>query len=345
MKYFLLQGYIPEVAIGASRTVIADLTEGRAARLRVWTKRYGPHQPLIEGETPLVRIADLGRISVFVHDVWTAHLLVAARSQERAYRLALPFRAFVTIYLGYPREEGVTEYLIELTQKPSEVDSTQFITEHYLRPGRCSSDYEMALGGGYGLYSNHMRACKVFVEQIVQSEQHDLALRHLERSHYLLSGYMTGSYYHAHYQYERREQTPYERQKNYLEMSTVYDLAFLSAFRSVEALLGCGARSLEKRDIASRLRILDDRYGTRFSTSRWNSLHHYFTTRRRHWSYGELIETFLDTRNAVAAHANPVPPFPLSEDQVFELQNLAGCMIYESIMPDDLEPSGPQRSN
>ena len=149
---------------------------------------------------------------------------------------------------------------------------------------------------------------------------------------------MTDSYYWAHYQHERREQTPYQRRKNYLEMSTVYDLAFLSAFRSVEALLGCGARSLEKREIPAKLHALDDRYGTPFCTATWDSLHHFFTTQRRHWSYQELIETFLDTRNAVAAHANASAPFPLTEDQVFELQELAGSMIYESIMPEDYDP-------
>ena len=341
LKYFILQGYIPEVVIGVRRSVITNLTEGRAARLREWASDYGPTQPLIEGERRLVGVQGLGRISLFVHDVWTAHLLMAARSQEKAYRLALPFRAFATIYLGYPREEGLTEYLIELTQKPSEIDSTRFITENYLQPGLYSRDYEQALGTGYGLPTHHMRAGAVFVKQIVQSEKHELALKYLERSHYLLSGYMSGSYYYAHYRHERREQTPYQRRKNYLEMSPVYDLAFLSAFRSVEALLGCGARSLEKREIGAKLQALDDGYGTSFSTEQWHSLHHFFTTQRRHWSYEELIAAFLDTRNAVAAHANPSPPFPLSEDQVFELQNLAGSMVYDSIMPDDFDPREP----
>jgi hypothetical protein len=124
-------------------------------------------------------------------------------------------------------------------------------------------------------------------------------------------------------------------------MSTVYDLAFLSAFRSIEALLGCGARSLDKGQIAAKLQSLDDRYGTSFCTEKWDSRHHFFTTRRRHWSYADLIAAFLDTRNAVAAHANPSPPFPLSEDQVFELQNLTASMVYESIMPEDFDPSEP----
>jgi hypothetical protein len=123
-------------------------------------------------------------------------------------------------------------------------------------------------------------------------------------------------------------------------MSTVYDLAFLSAFRAVEALLGCGSRSLQKREISTKLEAFDDRHGTHFSTEKWESLHHYFTTRRRRWSFCELIADFLDTRNAVAAHANPSPPFPLAEDQVFELQNLAGAMLYESMMPDDFDPAG-----
>ena len=233
LKYFLLQGYIPEVVIGDSRSVITSLTKGRSARLREWAQRYGPSQPLIEGETCLMHVAGLGRMSVFVHDVWTAHLLVAARSQEKAYRLALPFRAFATVYLGYGREEGLTEHLIELTKKPAIADSTRFIKQNYLCPGRYPEDYELALGGGYALCADHLRAGADFVERIAELEEHELALRHLERSYCLLSGFMSGSYYDAHYRYERREQTPYQRRKNYLEMPTVYDLAFLSAFRSL----------------------------------------------------------------------------------------------------------------
>lgn len=342
VRYFLLQGYVPEVAIGSRWQIFAaSPVGGREARLRDWASSYGSDQPLVEGERCLVRVPELGRISLFVHDVWTAHLLVAARSQEKAYRLALPFRAFTTIYSGYAREEGLTEYLVELTQKPSETDSTHFIAENYLQGGRDPDYYGLALGSGWGLLTQVMRAGSIFVKQIVQSEQHELALKYLERSHYLLSGFMTGSYYYAHYRHERREQSPSERRKNFLEMSSVYDLAFLSAFRSMEALLGCGARSLEKGEIRAKLEGLDEQYGTCFSTEKWESLYHFFTTRRRRWSYVEMITAFLDVRNAVAAHANPSPPFALTEDQVFELQNLAGSMIYESIMPDDFDPLGP----
>ena len=95
--------------------------------------------------------------------------MVAARSQERAYGLALPFRAFATVFLGYPREEGMTEYLVELTRKPAGIDSTQFIAANYLQGGGCGRDYEHALGSGHGLLGHQMRAGAVFVKHLVQS--------------------------------------------------------------------------------------------------------------------------------------------------------------------------------
>jgi hypothetical protein len=49
--------------------------------------------------------------------------------------------------------------------------------------------------------------------------------------------------------------------------------------------------------------------------------------------YKEVITHFLDLRNAVAAHANPKPPFILNEDQLFEIQKLADSMIADLIKP------------
>jgi hypothetical protein len=55
------------------------------------------------------------------------------------------------------------------------------------------------------------------------------ALVHLEQSHYIISGFMTGSYYYAHYRWDRRVENKYLREKKYFENRTRYDLAFVSA--------------------------------------------------------------------------------------------------------------------
>ena len=102
-------------------------------------------------------------------------------------------------------------------------------------------------------------------------------------------------------------------------------MAFLSAFRAVEALLGTS--NLRKRDIESRGQMFDKAYGTSFATDRWQSPHEVFSSKRTWWQYPELIAFYLDVRNAVAAHANPRPPFRLTEDQVLELQRLVSYML------------------
>ena len=68
----------------------------------------------------------------------------------------------------------------------------------------------------------------------------------------------------------------------------VKHLAFLSAFRSVEALLGCGARSLEKREIAMKLKA-----------SRPDAV----TGRTRTWSDGAMSLTIRSQRPLVQSMA------------------------------------------
>ena len=157
------------------------------------------------------------------------------------------------------------------------------------------------------------------------------ALVHLEQSHYIVSGFMTGSYYCAHYRWDRRFENKYLREKKYFENRTRYDLAFVSAFRSVESILG--KSQVRKHEIKASLTNLDSQYGTHFSSTKWVSHHEVFSGMRKFRSYEEVISHFLDLRNAVAAHANPKPPFILNEDQLFEIQNLAESMIADLIKP------------
>src|SRR5262249_11533532 len=76
--------------------------------------------------------------------------------------------------------------------------------------------------------------------------------------------------------------------------------------------------------------VLDDKFGTSFCSTRWKSYHEVFSSGRKRWRFDELITRYLDVRNAVAAHANPRPPFPLREDQVLEIQRLVASMLYDA---------------
>jgi hypothetical protein len=324
MKYFILRGLIPEPIdkgpIGAP-IFGGRVAKSRKARIKRWIET-GLEIPC-EGENCFLRIPSLGRLSVFVHDVYDAFLMVSARSQEKAYSLALPLRAFITVYLGMPLEEGFFEYLIELKEKPKANQSRRHICQLYRNIWESYVDFDqlcIELGSGFGLRLDQLRHACQFVRTVLSSRQMGLCLIYLERSHRLLSGYMSGSYYHYHYQHDRRAESSYARRKKYLENHTMYDVAFLSAFRAIEALLGTS--NLRSHEINNKLIKLDNSFGTSFATCYWHSYHEVFSSGRKQWSILEIIKFFLKIRNAVAAHANPKPPMKLTEDQVFEIQRL-----------------------
>jgi hypothetical protein len=136
---------------------------------------------------------------------------------------------------------------------------------------------------------------------------------------------MTSSYYHFYYRWDRRFEKKYLREKKYFENRTRYDLAFVSAFRSIESTLG--KPQVKNHEIKLCLNNLDSQYGTHFSTSKWVSYHEVFSRTKKFRSCEEVITHFLKLRNAVAAHANPKPPFVLNGEQLFEIQKLVESMI------------------
>lgn len=325
MKYFILQGLIPEAYEGAPH--IANEPSTRRERIRRW-RRIDNRLPL-EGEQVLLRQPGIGRLSLLVHDVFNTLLMIAASSQRKAYSLALPFRSYVTIYLGRDLAESSGDFLLELSAKPKATATTRDIACLYrqLTPYPVDPDLiSNALKSGIVLFHPQIRSACEFVVKILAVPQLVTSLMHLERSYFLFAGHMTYSYHH--YRHQRESESAYLREKKYLEERTLYDLAFLSAFRALEALLG--AVQISKHDVGQRLRALDVRFGTSFWSTRWKSFHEVFSSGRKKWRFEELIIRYLNLRNAVAAHANPKPPFMLHEDQVLELQLLVKTMLYDA---------------
>src|SRR5580765_4333071 len=66
----------------------------------------------------------------------------------------------------------------------------------------------------------------------------------------------------VHYRHERKSTSAYLQEKRYLEERTVYDLAFLSAFRAMEALLG--TVQIHKPQIPKLLHAFDGKFRTSF---------------------------------------------------------------------------------
>jgi hypothetical protein len=253
--------------------------------------------------------------------------MVSAPSQRKAYSLALPFRSYLTVYLGFEFADDEF-FLAELTQKPKPRGTTRDIASLCRKLWSTPSNLDSvvtSLRSGSGLFQPQILSASAFLAQVLAASQLVESLVHLERSHRIFRGHMK---YDRHYRNERQMESAYLREKRYFEERTRYDLAFLSAFRALEALLG--TVQIHKDKISKWLHGFDEKFGTSFCSTKWISHHEMFSSRRKRWRFDELIGRYLDVRNAVAAHGNPTPPFQLAEDQVFELQRLTENMLYHA---------------
>jgi hypothetical protein len=330
VKYFIMQGLIPETYDGAPHLGNAPTT--RQERIKRW--RAMARKLPCEGEQVFLRMPSTGRLSVLVHDVCDALLMVSAPSQRKAYSLALPFRSYFTIYLGRDLANSNNDFLLELRANPKSTATTRDIACLYRQFTSYRVDPDllaMAMRSGVRLFHTEIKSACEFVAKVLAVPQFVASLMHLERSYFLFEGHMTSSYYHHHYRHERKSESAYLREKKYFEERTLYDLAFLSAFRALEALLGTA--QIHKYEVVKLLGALDNKFGTSFCSTRWESYHEVFSSGRKRWRFEELIRHYLDLRNAVAAHANPKPPFTLREDQVFEIQLLVKSMLHDAAKP------------
>lgn len=253
MKYFIIRGLIPEAYEGAPH-LGGEVSKTRRERIKRW-RATGSQLPR-EGEHVFLRQSGIGTLSVLVHDVCDTLLMISAPSQRKAYELALPFRSYLTVYLGFDLADSSDDFfLLELTTKPKFTATTHDIARLYRRLGPYPSNPDFLSSdmlSGTGLFHSQIRSACKFVAKILATPQLVASLTHLEQSHGLFAGHMTSSYYHHHYRHDRGAESAYLREKKYLEQRTLYDLAFLSAFRALEALLGTA--QIKKDEIGPRLR-------------------------------------------------------------------------------------------
>ena len=341
MRYFLANGYAPSAhAPQMHAHGYSTLSFGRSSNptRRQMARRYKeadvPLPPL--GEKVFLRVPQHGRLAVFVHGAYEAFILIAARSQRRAYLVANAFRAAITCFHGLTPLDYDDAYLLELASAPKPDMSRRDLARSIEQRDEDDRDpdiaLEMAIGAGTIL--NHIQitsACEVVRQAMTQPVILD-ALLHLEYSRTLVWGFMVGSFYEAHYSQDRREFSHYELERTYLENRFRYDSAFVSAFRGIECVLG--KPHFKKTQIRGLLSKADRRYDTTFSSQRHRSWHEVFSTRKKWWSYADLIAYYLKLRNAVSAHGNPSPPHTVMEDQVFEIQYLLHAMIADILIPE-----------
>jgi len=289
------------------------------------------------GEKVFLRVPRYGRLAVFVHGAYEAFVLVVACSQRRAYLLANAFRAAVTCFQGQAPGNNCDAYLLELASAPTPDlscrDLARSIEQRYGGDRDRDIALEMAIGSGTGLdHIQIVNACEVIRQAITQPAILD-ALLHLEYSRTLVWGFVVGSFYESHYSRDRRDFLRYELERMYFENRFRYDSAFVSAFRGIECVLG--KPYFKKIHIPELLSMADRRYGTAFASQRYRSWHEIFSTKKKWWSYSDLIAYYLELRNAVSAHGNPSPHHIVMEDQVFEIQYLLQSMIADILIPED----------
>jgi hypothetical protein len=327
MKYFLVTGYRPSahgcehVYFGAA----GDSTRRQMERLYQDARIDIP--PL--GEKSFLATRHFGRLSVFVHGAYDAFLLVTARSQRKAYLIATAFRAAATCILGQSPSGDSDAYLFELCSVPTKNMRRKDIVRSILQVGDAEMEpdigVQMTIWSGTSLSHDQVaHACSISREALARPVILD-ALRHLGYSCTLHSGFMTGSFYQCHYSRDRRYIAHYAVERDYYENRFKYDMAFVSAFRGIECVLG--KPHFKKNEVSELLANTDRQYDTSFAVQRHRSWHEVFSSKKKWWRYSDLIEYYLKLRIAVSAHGNPSPPHIVSEDQVFEIQYLLRSMI------------------
>jgi hypothetical protein len=190
MKYFILSGLLPE-PVHRAPSFGGHIPEDREDRIAYWLET-GRELPR-EGEHCFLRVPGVGRISVFVYDVFDTFLLIVAPSQEKAYALASPFRSYAIVYFGCTPFENGYEYLMELVAKPQPTQTTREISQLYRQIWLMRVDSDLllpALGSGERLFLDQIRQGCQFVQAILSSKRLALCLLHLERGHLLFAGFM-----------------------------------------------------------------------------------------------------------------------------------------------------------
>lgn len=339
MRYFIANGYRPSPhppqSRGDSYTTVSFGGTGESSRkqmIRRYREAGVPLPPL--GEKVFLRVPQRGRLSVFVFGPYEAVVLIAAKSQRNAYLIGNAFRAVVTCFQGLSPVNNYDYYLLELVAEPtpnmSRRDLAVAIAER--ENAERGPDISLEMSGTVLDHVQIASACEI-ARQAIRKPVILNALLHLEYSRQLVWGFMVGSYYECHYARDRVRLSHYELERRYLEDRFRYDSAFVSAFRGIECVLG--KPHFRQPEIQGLLVEADQKYGTLFASGRHRSWHEVFSTKRKWWTYDDLLAYYLKLRNAVSAHGNPSPPHIVMEDQVFEIQHLLQSMIVDILVPDE----------
>lgn len=339
LKCFIINGILPspyaslreeeEFKANLGEIVFSSLPNETCEQREARYREAGLEAPSL-GDKVLLRFDEIGSLSVLVFGIYEALFLIRADSQRGAYLIANALRSFLFVVDGIAVQDDRSNYYLLELESPPRADMALSDIVALVKPVPDSQTLHedglsRELASGPVIPRDRIREICDLLSIALERPETLRALKHLEYSHSLFWGYMTGSYYALHYFSERTQSSGYDLEKLYLEHSVRFDLAFLSAFRGLESLLAMPY--LQKHDILSRLAALDSEIGTSFCTDTYECFHLSFSGGARFWKYADLIDYFLVLRNSVAAHANPGAPYIIMEDQVYEIQRLVVSML------------------
>lgn len=330
MTHYLLRNYTIPIFIRVGDKV-GQLGITSASRARRRRRIAAPKNFTVcrLGRSELVRV---------VYYDWDRGLfMITAASRRRAYEIGEAVNGYFSVFLGYELDSTRAGFwLRECRRVPRATWSEKVLLQNLLHFDPPSPDYETYelhdLQSGYGLQYDHIELLARYLPTLAQSARLTAALRNFVQSRQLFTGYMVGSYYHAHYRHDRRETPRWLMAKRYYEDRAQYELGFLSAFKAIESFFG--TQHLTKSNLKEVFRRVPFKAIT--PDRPYRRRHETFSGFRARSTYGEMIHHFLDVRNAVAAHANPSPPkhLMLSEDNLFEIQRFVTSLIGDALEAD-----------
>jgi hypothetical protein len=286
------------------------------------------HIVLPLGEYRLLSIKGVGRIFIYVFDILQPLLFISATTQKKAYTLGNNFRSVINILCNLPID--TEEFgLFESDVKPKDIFDRESLLKSIKREDFCQIELANLVFSGLKLDPYYFDYIIKTLKKVINNPHLSDALLHLEHSCDLRGGLLRYGRYEE-YCSERKFLNQYVLERRYYENRVKFDLAIVSTFRGIEALLG--TVSINRHNIVSLIKAIESKYNVNFSNIKYESKHLFFSVKRKMWSFVDIILEFKIIRDAVSAHGNIQPPVRICQDHVYEIQHLLFRMLSEILI-------------
>lgn len=297
---------------------------------------YGTQKPVPSRLLPFVYNEVYGSITKLpVQDSNSARhfvlYLISASSQERAYFLANGLNALFGVVYGQHRHGELPWLLLRLKNKPQAGKSTSTLLElvDEIIESPCSGGWKSVIGSGTLISQPICKHARRIYSVLLDKLPLMHTLINLEFSYFIVPSQISENNYDVLLR-SYNAQSEEVLKKAYYEEKMKYDLAYLSAFRGLEAFLK--VNRIQKKDIEKLFSQVDTEYGSALSSSKYQCRYIGMPDIGKLVSYVDVTYQFLIYRNSVAAHWNPIRNTePLNELVVCEIQHYVSDLLEQCI--------------